>query len=45
MSVGLHSRVSGHPGRAMAVKQFLEYARGHPKVWFARRDDIARWWL
>jgi allantoinase len=45
MSVGLHSRVSGHPGRAVAVSRFLEYVRGHDKIWFAGRDDIARWWL
>jgi peptidoglycan/xylan/chitin deacetylase (PgdA/CDA1 family) len=45
MSVGLHSRVSGHPGRAAAVGRFLRYARSHPRVWFAGRDDIARWWL
>jgi peptidoglycan/xylan/chitin deacetylase (PgdA/CDA1 family) len=45
LSVGLHSRVSGRPGRARAVARFLEYARGHSRVWFAGRDDIARWWL
>jgi peptidoglycan/xylan/chitin deacetylase (PgdA/CDA1 family) len=44
MSIGLHSRVSGHPGRAMSVASFLEYARSHEKVWFAPRDQIARWW-
>lgn len=45
LSVGLHSRVSGRPGRALAVSRFIEYAQSHPRVWFARRDDIARWWL
>lgn len=45
MSVGLHSRVSGRPGRAMALARFLEHVRGHPRVWWARRDEIARWWL
>jgi peptidoglycan/xylan/chitin deacetylase (PgdA/CDA1 family) len=45
LSVGLHSRVSGRPGRAVAVERFLEYARQFPKVWFAGRDQIARWWL
>jgi len=44
LSVGLHSRVCGRPGRAMAVKRFLEYAMKHPRVWVARRDDIAAWW-
>ena len=45
MSVGLHMRVSGRPGRANAVEDFLRYAKSFPDVWFARRIDIARWWL
>ena len=45
MSVGLHCRIAGRPARSMAVQRFLEYARGFPGVWFARRDEIARWWL
>ena len=45
LSIGLHSRVSGRPGRAMAVARFIEYAKGFPRVWFAGRDEIARWWL
>ena len=45
LSIGLHSRVSGRPGRALALRNFLQYIKGHPKVWIARRDDIARWWL
>ena len=45
MSVGLHCRIAGRPARSMAVRRFLEYARGFPRVWFARRDEIARWWL
>ncbi len=45
MSVGLHCRIAGRPARSMAVQRFLEYARGFPQVWFARRDEIARWWL
>ena len=45
MSVGLHCRIAGRPPRSVAVKRFFEYARSHPKVWFARRADIARWWL
>ena len=44
LSIGLHSRVSGRPGRAMAVARFIEYAKGFPRVWFAGRDEIARWW-
>jgi len=29
----------------MAVARFIEYAKAFPKVWFAGRDEIARWWL
>jgi peptidoglycan/xylan/chitin deacetylase (PgdA/CDA1 family) len=45
MSVGLHCRIAGRPARSKAVERFLQYAKGFPGVWFARRDDIARWWL
>jgi peptidoglycan/xylan/chitin deacetylase (PgdA/CDA1 family) len=45
MSVGLHLRISGRPGRARQIERFIRYARGFPRVWFARRVDIARWWL
>ena len=45
MSVGLHCRIAGRPARAVALKNFLEYACNLPGVWFARRTDIARWWL
>ncbi len=44
MSVGLHCRLAGRPGRIMAVKRFLEHAAGHDGVWFPRRIDIARHW-
>ena len=44
MSVGLHCRIAGRPARSMAVQRFLQYASGFPGVWFARRDEIARWW-
>jgi peptidoglycan/xylan/chitin deacetylase (PgdA/CDA1 family) len=45
MSVGLHCRIAGRPARSRAVDRFLRYAKGFPGVWFARRADIARWWL
>ena len=45
MSVGLHCRIAGRPSRAVALQKFLEYASEVPGVWFARRIDIARWWL
>jgi len=44
MSVGLHCRLIGRPGRIMALKRFMEYAAGHDGVWFPRRIDIARHW-
>jgi len=45
MSVGLHCRLSGRPGRAAALARFLDYIQGHDRVWVARRIDIARHWL
>jgi OHCU decarboxylase len=44
MSIGLHCRLAGRPGRAMAIQKFLEHARKHEGVWFASRLDIARHW-
>ena len=44
MSVGLHCRLVGRPGRAAALEKFIRYVRGK-KVWVARRIDIARHWL
>ncbi len=44
MSVGLHSRISGHPARTMALARFLDYVRSHENVWVCRREDIARHW-
>ncbi len=44
MSVGLHCRLIGRPGRIMALRRFMEYAAGHEGVWFPRRIDIARHW-
>jgi peptidoglycan/xylan/chitin deacetylase (PgdA/CDA1 family) len=44
MNVGLHVRISGRPGRTVAVERFLKYIKAKPKVWVARRIDIAKWW-
>jgi len=44
MSIGLHCRLIGRPGRIQSLRRFLEYASGHTGVWFARRLDIARHW-
>jgi putative urate catabolism protein len=44
MSIGLHCRLAGRPGRLAALARFIDYARSHDRVWFARRVDIARHW-
>ncbi|MDH3339436.1 MAG: allantoinase PuuE [Gammaproteobacteria bacterium] len=44
MSVGLHCRLAGRPGRTAAVARFLDYVGGHDDVWMARRIDIADHW-
>ncbi len=44
MSVGLHCRLVGRPGRVAALARFLDYVQGHQKVWICRRIDIARNW-
>ena len=44
MSVGLHCRLAGRPGRAAALARFLDYVQGFDSVWLARRIDIARHW-
>ena len=45
LSIGLHCRIAGRPGRLAALARFVDYARGHDDVWFARRIDIARHWI
>ncbi len=45
LSIGLHCRISGRPGRASALKRFLDLVCSKPDVWICRRVDIARhWW-
>ncbi|PMR77808.1 allantoinase PuuE [Billgrantia endophytica] len=44
MSVGLHCRLAGRPGRALALERFLDHVASHEGVWIARRVDIARHW-
>ncbi len=44
MSVGLHCRLAGRPGRAAALARFLDYIADHEQVWVCRRIDIARHW-
>jgi peptidoglycan/xylan/chitin deacetylase (PgdA/CDA1 family) len=42
---GFHAFLTGRPFRAKVLREFIRYAKGHPKVWFARSIDIAEWWL
>ena len=44
LSIGLHCRLAGRPGRAMALARFLDHVQRHERVWIARRIDIARHW-
>ncbi|WP_050603352.1 allantoinase PuuE [Ruegeria sp. 6PALISEP08] len=44
LSIGLHCRLIGRPGRVMALKRFLDYAQGFSDVWFATRLQIAQHW-
>ena len=44
MSIGLHCRLVGRPGRAAGLERFLDYVLRHVNVWFCRRIDIAHHW-
>lgn len=44
MSIGMHSRLLGRPGRITALQRFLDHVQSHEGVWVARRLDIARHW-
>jgi allantoinase len=45
MSVGLHMRLAGRPGRAAGLARFLDHVLAHEGVWICRRVDIARHWM
>jgi allantoinase len=45
MSIGLHNRFTGRPGRAEMLARFLDYVLSHDRVWICRRQEIARHWL
>ncbi|MEQ1648123.1 MAG: allantoinase PuuE [Hyphomicrobiaceae bacterium] len=45
LSIGLHCRLVGRPGRAAALARFLDYVQSHDRVWVATRLDIARHWI
>jgi putative urate catabolism protein len=44
MSVGMHCRLLGRPGRIVALRKFLDHVQAHDRVWVCRRIDIARHW-
>ena len=44
MSIGMHCRLLGRPGRFVALQRFLDHVAAHDRVWVARRIDIARHW-
>lgn len=44
MSVGMHARLLGRPGRFVALQRFLDHVVRHERVWVCRRVDIARHW-
>ncbi len=44
MTIGLHARLIGRPGRIGSLHKFLDYVLGHERVWVCRRDDLARYW-
>jgi allantoinase len=45
MSVGLHCRIIGKPGRIQALKKFLNYIKKHKNVWICKRVEIAKHWI
>jgi allantoinase len=45
MSIGLHTRLIGRPGRIVALRRLFAHMRSHRDVWFCRRADIARHWI
>lgn len=45
MSIGLHSRLIGRPGRIAGLRRFLDHIQAHHDVWVCRRVDIARHWI
>ena len=45
MNLGLHPHVVGQPFRARCVREFLDYAKQFPDVWWTTREEIAKWYL
>lgn len=46
MNIGLHSRISGRPGRILAIERFLEYIKKYEdEIWITTRENIAKFWI
>ncbi len=45
LSIGMHGRILGRPGRFRALQRFLDYIQQHERVWICRRQDIADHWI
>jgi peptidoglycan/xylan/chitin deacetylase (PgdA/CDA1 family) len=45
MSIGMHCRLLGRPGRIVALQRFLDHIERHDRVWVCRRIDIAQHWM
>ena len=45
MTIGLHARLLGRPGRINALHRILDYMLSHKRVWICRREEIARHWV
>ncbi len=44
MSVGMHTRILGHPGRLAGLRMFINHVQGHKEAWICRRNDLAQHW-
>jgi len=45
MSIGMHCRILGRPGRFRALQRFLDYVESHDRVWICTRQEIADHWV
>jgi len=45
MTVSLHCRLIGRPGRINGLRRFIDHVRAHDRVWICRREEIARHWI
>ncbi|MFN3579093.1 MAG: allantoinase PuuE [Pseudomonas sp.] len=45
LSIGMHCRLLGRPGRLRALQRFMDHVAAHDRVWICRREDIARHWI